>query len=139
MTTRNYLMNNEIFHVAIKHKVYEWCIDVIFKHIVRNFPQKARRVPKVGEKYIYIKEPTIEETYYNCLIIEPSELEDYDLLDEAEKQDLVFAIRYKTLIYRTEEGEEIEVSTDEDNDDEEKEDGFQYFTTTEMETLIFKQ
>jgi len=137
MTTRNFLkMNTEIFKITIKHKVYEWCIDIIFKHILKNFPSKARRIPEAGEKYVYIREPMIDETYYNCLIIDPKKLEDYNLLDEEEKQDLVFAIKYKRLIYKDEDGEVIEIFGD--GDDAEN-DGFQYFTTSDMEILEFKQ
>lgn len=126
-------MNNDIFHITIKHKIYEWCIDVIFKHIFRNFPRKAKRIPMVGEKYIYIKHLDINETYYNCTIVDSNVLIDYDLLEESEKKDIVFAIKYKKLLYITDEHEAIEIFAD--NEDE----GYQYFIDEDMPYLKFKQ
>jgi hypothetical protein len=129
-------MSSEIFKITIKHTVYEWCIDIIFKHILKNFPSTSRRIPEIGEKYVYIRELTIDETYYNCLIIDPKKIDDYNLLDEEEKQDLVFAIMYKRLIYKDEEGGVVEIFGDGETATN---DGFQYFTTSDMEVLEFKQ
>ena len=129
-------MSNEIFKITIKHKIYEWCIDVVFKHIIRNFPSQNTRVPKIGEKYVYIRHNDIEETYYNCRIVDPKSLEDYDLLDKDEKTGLVFATSYKKLLYRTDEGEDIEVYGEEEGDESE---GYQYFIVDDMPYLEFKQ
>ena len=44
-------MQNNMIFIAIKHKIYEICIDVIFRNIANNFPKKAYRIPSIGETY----------------------------------------------------------------------------------------
>lgn len=139
MITRTFLkVSNEIFKITFKHTLYEFCIDIIFKHILRNFPSEVRRVPEIGERYTYIRETVINETYCNCLVINPQKLEDYGLLDEEERNDLAFAITYEKLIYRDEDGNIIEIFGD-GNGKNGISEGSQYFTTAEMEILEFKQ
>lgn len=130
------LMSNEIFHITIKHKIYEWCIDVVFNYIFKNFPSKAKRVPHIGEKYVSIHHINIDEIYFNCTIVDPKKLEDYDLMDDIEIADMIFAISYKKAIYNTEDGEEIEIF---DSSKDEEDRGYQYFLTDDMEYLEFKQ
>lgn len=138
--TRNFLkVSNEIFKIIFKHKLYEFCIDIIFKHILRNFPSDVRRIPEVGEKYTYIRETVINEKYYNCVVISPEKLEDYNLLDEEEQNDLAFAITYKKLVYNDDDGNIIEIFGDSDNITKNgTRDGYQYFTFSEMDILEFR-
>ena len=130
-------MGNNIFHVVLKHKIYEWCLDIIFRHIVRNFPSKAPHIPQIGEKYVSIQHVNLEETYFNCTVVDPAGLDEYDLLDDTEKQDVKFAISFKRSVYISE-GEEIEIY-DENDENNDAGDGLQYFVTIDMKHLVFKQ
>ena len=115
-------MNNDILKTVVKHTIYEFCIDVFFKHIANNFPKTKKRVPAIGEKFVKILDRFNRETYFQCLIIEPKSMEYYDELDEAIKDRILIAVRFSWNEF---DGEVIERNEE------------QYFTEVEFEELVF--
>jgi len=55
--------------IAVKHIIYEFCIDLIFERIKANFNHNlSRKFPKVGEFYSRIAHKHDDESYCNCII-----------------------------------------------------------------------
>ena len=120
-------MKNDIIRTAIKHTIFEVCIDLFFNSIKKNFPKKGKRVPAIGEKYrkIIDKSSDYAEIYYACTVINPKDMGDYyDELDNSEKKSLVFSIKYERLEY---------------NSDVIDEGDYQYFSQDEFNYLKFEK
>lgn len=57
--------------IAVKHFVYDFCIDLIFKRIVSNFnSNRITGLPKKGEFYSRVSHNTDDEHYHNCVVTE---------------------------------------------------------------------
>lgn len=54
---------------ALKHYIYEMCIDVAFRSLIRNFNVKnASDIPHVGDFYRTVSHIYADEYYNNCTI-----------------------------------------------------------------------
>jgi len=117
-------MTNDILQTTIKHHIYELCLKVLFDNIKKNFPRKKNRIPTIGERYVVIHDKENGDTYYTCTIIDPKKLDMYADMDDAEKKEVLIAIKYAKDMY---DGDVIETN------------GEQYFSREEVEYLIFTQ
>jgi hypothetical protein len=62
-----------VIKVALKHWIYDYCINILFNHIKNNFSTfNIKQKFKVGEKYRIIEElggNGYGRIYYDCVII----------------------------------------------------------------------
>lgn len=66
-----------MIQTAIKHKLYEECIEIFFNGLIQNFPRKGV-TPVIGEFYRKIIDHEVNDIYYNCRVIRPEDLDSYD-------------------------------------------------------------
>ncbi len=66
-----------MIQTAIKHKLYEECIEIFFNGLIKNFPRKGV-TPVIGEFYRKIIDHEVNDIYYNCRVIRPEDLDSYD-------------------------------------------------------------
>jgi len=59
---------------AIKHYIWEACINMFFSGITNSFKPVSDGIPKVGERYSRVISQDKESTYYHCRIIAVSKL-----------------------------------------------------------------
>jgi len=58
-----------MFKIAVKHFLYDFCIDLIFKSIKANFNNNtSNKFPKVGEYYSRVSHKYDDENYRNCIV-----------------------------------------------------------------------
>jgi len=88
-------MNTDIIKTAIKHTIYEFCINIFFDNIVKNFPKKSKRVPEIGERFVKVIDKVNGESYFKCTIIDPKTMDYYDEMEEHEKKDVLMAMYFK--------------------------------------------
>ena len=118
-----FALENEIIKIAIKHTIYDMCLKIFFDNVIKNFPKKGSRVPKIGEKFLTITDKVNGDVYNHCKILNPKYLDpdDHDL-DEDDLKNVFLAWSYEYSEY---EGEEV------DRDSE------QFISESEFDNLIF--
>ena len=89
-------MKTDIITVLLKHKIYEFCIDVCFRSISRNFKFSSNiRIPSVGETFEMIYDKENDDIYYRCKVIDHKTMDCYKEFTIDEKESMAFAISYK--------------------------------------------
>lgn len=100
-----------MFDIILKHKIYESCINVFFDNLMKNFPVK-QFVPKIGDKFSVITDLETGDTFYNCTIIDKTDLHYYDDLVEhyedveLDINEVAFGVRYQSYVDEDGEGED---------------------------------
>lgn len=90
--------------VAIKHYIYDYCIDLVFSGIKNNFMKIPIEKIKVGDKYQLIVEQIGETLYYHydCVIIEIDNSRFgvyYEKFEVYEKDGTLCRCRYNEITY----------------------------------------
>jgi hypothetical protein len=109
---------------VLKHWIYELCIKQTFDAIKRNFPSNNKFIPSIGDKFRVVVDVANAETYFDCEIILPREIEYYNDYADDEKRNMFIAFKFKRL-----RSQDMIIS---ENDS-------QYFTQEEFTTLKFKK
>jgi hypothetical protein len=96
---------------ALKHFIYDICIDVAFRNVIKNFKSKDSSILKVGDFFRMVSHIYADECYYNCIINSVEER----INANGEKYDLIF-ITYDS--YGGEDLAEMQEDIDDFDDDD---------------------
>ena len=94
-----------IFTLFIKYIICDYCINLYFNTINKNFPINETIFPTVGSKFVAIHDSINDDHYIDCIVIAIKNMEFYQ--DENIKMSkMVFAFKYSRYEY---DGELIEI------------------------------
>lgn len=108
--------------LALKHAIYEVCIDLCFRTIQNNFPKSQKRIPLVGEKYSKVVDTVFGEVYLDCTVVTVESMTFFTEMEPDEAKQAVVAIYYRKSVL---------------GGDTVGEDDHQYFTMDELGTMVF--
>ncbi len=87
-----------MIQTLIKHHIYEFCISTCFNRLEQNFKNYDHLIPPVGATYSRIIDNFSGDVFIDCTIVHITELGYWAELDEWERQNFAFAIKFKTWL-----------------------------------------
>lgn len=118
-------MKPNIIKTLIQQVIVESCINVFFDSVKSNFKNNTKKnIPKVGEHFFKITDTLYGESFHDCVVVKPQDIEYYEVLDNEERNTIVLAIHFEKSEI---DGDLIES------------DSYQYFAYADFLNLEFKR